>query len=117
MNLPKRTPEQKLQRVSQMRRLALSLREAYEKQFLLNDWLARFEILLDLPPDHFPAKLSRADLEALRAGFRENWAKGNFAVIVKAAAKLPVEIFRRDHVLAAYAGAAREQLEFAQTSS
>jgi hypothetical protein len=117
MSLPNRTSEQKLQRVSQMRRLSLSLREAYEKQFLLKDWLARFEALRALPPDHFPAKLSRADLKALRAGFRENWAKGNFSAIVEAAAKLPAEISRRDHVITAYAGAAREQLESAQAST
>jgi hypothetical protein len=51
MNLPKRNLDQTLQRVSQMRRLGLSLREAYEKQFLLSQWLARFEVLHNLPPE------------------------------------------------------------------
>jgi hypothetical protein len=111
MTFPNLNPEQTIQRVSQMRRLGLSLREAYEKQYLLSAWLAHFETLRALPADRFPTVLTRMDLEALRAGFRENWAQGNYAVIVETAKKLPADILQREHLLAAYAAAAREQLE------
>ncbi len=110
MILPKLNFEQTVQRVSQMRRLALSLREAYEKQFKLEAWLSRFNKLRTMPPDQFPAKLSKADLDALRAGFRENWAKGNFAIIAEVAEKLSAEVLQRDHVLAAFAGVAHERI-------
>ncbi|MCI0690722.1 hypothetical protein L0337_01800 [candidate division KSB1 bacterium] len=110
MNLPKRTLEQKIQRVSQMRRLGLSLREAYERQFLLPQWLARFEVLCNLPPGQFPTQFSRHDIDALRAGIRKNWAEGRYAVIVEVADKLPVVVLQQNHVLAAFIGAAREQL-------
>jgi hypothetical protein len=72
MELPKRTLDQTLQRVSQMRRLGLSLREAYDKQFHLPRWLVRFETLRQ----DFPKQLSRDDLDALRAGIRQNWGRG-----------------------------------------
>ncbi len=110
MNLPKLNPEQTIQRVSQMRRLGLSLREAYEKQFLLSEWLARFEVLRNLPPEQFPAQLPRHDIDALRAGIRKNWAEGHYAAIVEVADKLPGAVLQQDHVLAAFIGAAREQL-------
>lgn len=106
MNLPKRNLEQTIQRVSQMRRLGLSLREAYEKQFLLPQWLARFEVLRNLPPEQF----LRNDIDALRAGIRKNWAEGHYAAIVEVADKLPAVVLQQDHVLAAFIGAAREQL-------
>lgn len=109
MEIPKRTPEQILQRVSQMRRLGLSLREAYDKQFHLPRRLARFEVLQNLPAADFPKQLSRDDLDALRAGIRQNWAARNYAGIVAVAEKLPIEIFRQDEVIAAFVGAAREQ--------
>ena len=111
MELPKRTPDQTLQRVSQMRRLGLSLREAYDKQYHLPQWLARFEVLRNLPAADFSKQLSRDDLDAIRAGIRQNWAAGNYADIVKVAEKLPVEIFRQDEVIAAFVGAAREQIK------
>jgi hypothetical protein len=111
MNLIKRNLEQTLQRVSQMRRLGLSLREAYEKQFLLPQWLSRFEFLRNLPAEQFPMQLPRYDLDALRAGIRKNWAEGHYAVIVEVADKLPVAVLQRDHVLAAFIGATREQLK------
>jgi len=110
LNLPKRTLQQTIQRVSQMRRLGLSLHEAYEKQYKLPYWLARFEVLRSLPSKQFPAQLSREDLEALRAGVRKNWADGSYHVIVALAEKLPANILQQDHVLAAFIGAAREQL-------
>ena len=109
MELPKRTPEQTLQRVSQMRRLGLSLREAYDKQYHLPQWLARFEVLRHLPAEQFPARLSRNDINALRAGIRKNWAEGHYTLIVEIAEKLPVETLRQDEVLAAFTGAAREE--------
>ncbi|MDZ7313566.1 MAG: hypothetical protein ONB45_20080 [candidate division KSB1 bacterium] len=111
MTYPKLNPEQTIQRISQMRRLGLSLREAYEKQYLLHAWMARFETLRALPADRFPMELTHKDLEALRAGFRENWAQGNYAIIVEVAKKLPADILQREHLLTAYAAAAREQLE------
>lgn len=110
MKLPKRTPEQILQRVSQMRRLGLSLREAYDKQCHWPQWLARFAVLRDLPVEQFPAKFSCDDIAALRAGFRENWAAGDYQIIVDLADKLPPPILRQDEALTAFAGAAREQL-------
>lgn len=110
MELPKRTLDQTLQRVSQMRRLGLSLREAYDKQYHLPQWLARFEVLRNWPAAQFPAQLSRDDIDALRAGIRKNWAEGNYAVIVEVAEKLPAETLRQDDVLAAFAGAAQEEL-------
>jgi hypothetical protein len=93
-----------------MRRLGLSLREAYEKQFLLSEWLARFEVLRNLPAEQFPAQFPRHDIDALRAGIRKNWAEGRYAVIVEVADKLPVAVLQQDHVLAAFIGAARERL-------
>ena len=75
LTLPKRTLDQMLQRVSQMRRLGLSLREAYDQQFHLPRWLARFEVLRNLSVQDFPKQLSRDDLGALRAGIRKNWRK------------------------------------------
>lgn len=110
MNLPKLSPEQTIQRVSQMRRLGLSLREAYEKQYRLPQWLERFEVLRRLPSEQFPAHLSRDDLDAIRAGVRVNWAEGNYALIVEIAEKLPAGVLKQDDVLAAFAGAAREEL-------
>jgi hypothetical protein len=110
MNLPKRNLEQTIQRVSQMRRLGLSLREAYEKQFLLSEWLARFEVLCNLSPEQFPTQFLRHDIDALRAGIRKNWAEGHYAAIVEVADKLPVAVLQQDHVMAAFIGAAREQL-------
>ena len=110
MELPKRTLDQTLQRVSQMRRLGLSLREAYDEQYHLPRWLARFEVLRNLPAGAFPKQLSCDDIHALRAGIRQNWTAGNYANIVAVAEKLPVEIFRQDEVLAAFVGAAREQI-------
>ena len=109
MELPKRTLDQTLQRVSQMRRLGLSLREAYDKQFHLPRRLARFEVLRNFSAENFPTQLSRDDLDALRAGIRQNWAAGNYADIVAVAEKLPAETLRQDEVLAAFVGAAREQ--------
>lgn len=109
MERPKRTPEQILQRVSQMRRLGLSLREAYDKQFHLPRWLARFEVLKSLPAADFPKQLARDDLDALRAGIRQNWTARNYVAIVDIAEKLPAEVFRQDEVIAAFAGAARER--------
>lgn len=108
MELPKRTLDQTLQRVSQMRRLGLSLREAYDKQFHMPRWLARFEVLRNLPAADFPKLLSRDDFDALRAGIRQNWAAGNYAGIVAVAEKLPVETFHQDEVIAAFVGAARD---------
>jgi hypothetical protein len=87
MNLPKRTLEQTIQRVSQMRRLGLSLREAYEKQFLLPQWLAHFEVLRNLPPEQFPMQFSCHDIDALRAGIRKNWAEGHYSVTSEIFAK------------------------------
>lgn len=92
-----------------MRRLGLSLREAYDRQFHLSRWLARFEVLRNLPAQDFPKQLSRDDLDALRAGIRQNWAAGNYAAIVGIAEKLPIETFRQDEVIAAFVGAARER--------
>jgi hypothetical protein len=111
MKLPKFDFEHTIQRVSQMRRLALSLREAYEKQYKLDEWLARFDSFRALPSDQFPMKLAKRDFESLRAGFREHWAKGDYHVIIEVADKLPVEALRSDHVLAAFAGAAREKIK------
>lgn len=110
MNLPKRNPEQTIQRVSQMRRLGLSLREAYDQQYHLPRWLARFEVLRNLPAGDFPKQLTRDDLDALRAGIRQKWATGNYADIIAVVEKMPVEIFRQDEVVAAFVGAAREQI-------
>lgn len=111
MEFPKRTLDQTLQRVSQMRRLGLSLREAYDRQYHLPRWLARFEVLRNLPAQDFPKQLSRDDIDALRAGIRVNWAAGNYVVIVEVAEKLSAEILRQDEVMAAFVGAAREQLK------
>jgi hypothetical protein len=93
-----------------MRRLGLSLREAYEKQYKLPQWLARFEVLRNLPSEQFPAQLTHEDLEALRAGVQKNWAEGSYQGVIAIAEKLPANILRQDHVLAAFIGAAREQL-------
>jgi hypothetical protein len=93
-----------------MRRLGLSLREAYDRQFHLPRWLARSEVLRSLSVAQFPAQLSRDDIAALRAGIRQHWTEGNYALIVEIAEKLPVEVLKQDQVLAAFAGAAREQL-------
>jgi len=110
VELPKRTLDQTLQRVSQMQRLGLSLREAYDKHYQLPQWLARFEVLRHLPAEQFPKQLSRDDLDALRTGVRKNWAEGHYQRIVEIAQKLPANILQHDHVLAAFIGAAREQL-------
>jgi hypothetical protein len=48
-----------------MRRLGLSLREAYEKQFLLPRWLARFEVLRNLPAEQFPKHFPGHNVDAL----------------------------------------------------
>lgn len=103
--------EQTVRRVSQLRELALSLREAYEQQYELDGWLAHFEDLRLLPSDQFPKLLSKKDIAALRAGFRECWAKGEFAAIVDLAGKLPAAALQHDHMLAAFAGAAREKIK------
>jgi hypothetical protein len=110
MNLPKRNLEQTIQRVSQMRRLGLSLREAYDKQYRLPQWLERFAVLQALPAEQFSVQFSRDDMAALRAGFRKNWVTGNYATIVEMAEKVPPKILQEDHVSAAFAGAAREQV-------
>jgi len=109
VELPKRTLDQILQRVSQMRRLGLSLREAYDKQYHLPEWLARFEVLRNLPAEQFPVQLSCDDINALRAGIRKNWAEGHYTLIVEIAENLPAETLRQDEVLAAFVGAAREE--------
>jgi hypothetical protein len=93
-----------------MRRLGLSLREAYDKQYHLPQWLARFEVLRNLSAAQFPEQLSRDDIAALRAGIRKNWAEGNYALIVEIAEKLPAIVLKQDDVLTAFAGAAREEL-------
>jgi hypothetical protein len=111
MKLPKFDFEHTIQRVSQMRRLALSLREAYEQQYKLADWLAHFENLRILPRDQFPLQLSKKDIAALHAGVRECWAKGEFAVIVDVANKLPAGVLQHDHMLTAFTGAAREKIK------
>lgn len=49
-------------------------------------------------------------MNALRAGFRENWTAGHYQIIVEVADKLPPSILRQDEMLTAFAGAAREQL-------
>jgi hypothetical protein len=46
----------------------------------------------------------------LRAGIRKNWAEGHYAEIVELADKLPAAVLQQDQVLAAFIGAAREQL-------
>lgn len=114
MKLPKLNFEQTIQRVSQMRRLALSLRESYEKQYKLKDWLARFHALRTLPADQMPTVFSKADLRALHTGFRESWSDGDFATIVEVAKKLPAEVLRQDHLLTSYAAAARTHLTAGQ---
>ncbi len=93
-----------------MRRLGLSLRKAYERQFLLPQWLTRFEILRNLPPGQFPTHFPRHDIDALRAGIRKNWTEVHYAAIVEIADKLSAVVLQRDHVLATFIGAAREQL-------
>lgn len=93
-----------------MRRLGLSLREAYEKQFQLPQWLARFEVLRNLPAEQIPTQFPGNDIDALRAGIRKNWAEGHYAEIAEIADKLPGAVLQQDHVLAAFIGAAREQL-------
>ncbi len=103
--------EHTVRRVSQLRELALSLREAYEQQYEFAGWLAHFENLRTLSRDQFPKQLSRKDFAALGAGFREYWAKGEFAAIVEIADKLPVGVLQHDHMLAAFAGAAREKVK------
>ncbi len=108
--LPKFDFEHTVQRVSQLRRLAFSLREAYEKQYKLDEWLLRFDHFRALAHDQFPAELSKKDFAALRAGFREHWAKGEYKIIAEVADKLPAGALRRDQVLTAFAGAAREQI-------
>ncbi len=93
MELPKRTLDQTLRRVSQMRRLGLSLREAYDEQYRLPLWLARFEVLRNLPAKDFPTQFSRDDLDALRAGIRQNWSAGNYAGIAASITRPRHEIF------------------------
>ena len=93
-----------------MRRLGLSLREAYDQQYRLPQWLARFEILRQLPAEQFPEQFPREDIDALRAGIRKNWAEGHYTAIVEFADRLPAAVLQQDHVLAAFIGAAREQL-------
>jgi hypothetical protein len=111
MKLPELAFEQKIRRVSQMRRLGLSLHEAHDNHYKLAAWLERFEDLRSLPRDRFPTKVSEDDLAALRAGFKENWVKKNYDVIIEMVKIIHPEVLHRDPVLAAFAGAAKEQLE------
>ncbi len=103
--------EQTVRRVSQLRELSLSLREAYEQQYKQAGWLAHFENLRIVPRDQFPKQLSKKDIAALHAGLRESWAKGEFAAIVEIAEKLPVGVLQHDHMLAAFAGAACDKIK------
>ncbi len=118
MNLPKLNLEQTIQRVSQMRKLGLSLREAHDQQYRLEGWLKRVAELRALPLARCQAETSAADLIALRAVFREYWKKGDLAAIVEVAAKLSQTLVARDALLAAYSASARERIaEHKQTSS
>ncbi len=103
--------EQTVQRVSQMRKLGLSLREAHDRQYRLEGWLKRVAELRALPDERCQTEVSTADLNALRAAFREFWRQRDFAAIVEAAAKLPETIIARDDLLLAYAALARERVD------
>lgn len=99
--------EQTIPRVSQMRKLGLSLREAHDRQYGLAGWFQRVEELRALPNQ---TDASLADINALRAVFREFWRQGDFAAIVEVSAKLPEKLLAHDDLLAAYTASAREQI-------
>lgn len=103
--------EQTIQRVSQMRKLGLSLREAHDKQYRLEGWLKRVAELRALPHERCQAEASTADLNALRTAFREFWRQRDFAAIVEVAAKLPETLIAQDDLLRAYAASARERID------
>lgn len=103
--------EQTIRRVSQMRKLGLSLREAHDKQYRLEGWLKRVAELRALPDERCQTEVSTADLNALRAAFREFWRQRDFAAIVEVAAKLPETIVAHDDLLLAYTASARERID------
>ncbi len=111
MKLAKLNLEQTIQRVSQMRKLGLSLREAYDQQYRLESWLKRVEELRALLTQRSQAEVTPSDLQALRAGFQDFCRKGDFVAILEIASKLPAELVTRDHLLAAYTALAHEQIE------
>lgn len=72
--------------------------------------LARFEKLRRLPEEQFVQKVSKSDLQALRAGFRESWSKGDLESVVEVAEKVPEVYLKMDNLLMAYVTAAQEKL-------
>lgn len=95
-------PAQAIQRVSQMRRLVLTLKENYQKEYLYPTWLAHFNYLRTLPIEQFPQQLSQKDLDALHVGLRECWTRKDFNGIVAIATKIPGNYLHQDHLLMAY---------------
>jgi hypothetical protein len=105
MKIPERTLDSKLRSMFDLRKLILSLQDArlktHEEQYL-----ALFKQLESGTLSEYDKNV----LEGLRYAFRVHWVRNDYGSIVQAGKNLPEDLFRSEHLIAAYVGNAERML-------